>query len=318
MTSDDRSTRILLVVDSSNFEYMCIHAAARRWEKDHADEAKLVLKELWETDQDNLPELLNYDSFRRTLNFVVQDKLELVRAIVSRNHPQEVDFASGMDVVFTIDDRLENNFRKKLYPDYKAQRKKTRQRFQVGTVKAYIHDVVFQNLGLEDVHGYKLVKVEGCESDDLIAAIMNHYTDYMCRILISSDKDFLQLRNVNQYDTWGKKVERTIRDVTDEPMSRSDFLLWKIIRGDASDNIKNVFPKYGDKKCFNLVHNRAKLREMLEESNAAAERYKLNSVLIDFRRIPESCIERIISVVDAKLAEARADEDSLAEDCMVL
>lgn len=315
----DRSSSILVVVDASNFEYMCIFSAAARWEKLHSDESKLVLKEtVWKTDQDNLPELLNYDSFRRVLKFVVQDKLEQLRSIISNNHQGDIDCATDVDVFFALDGELEKNFRKRLYPEYKAQRDLARQRFSIKNLKPYIQDVLFKELGLETALGYRIVKVDGCESDDIIATIFKNYTGYMKRILFSSDKDFLQLKDVIQYDCWGKRVERTIRDVVDEPVGRNDFLLWKIIRGDQSDNIKNVFPKYGDKKSWELVNDRKKLRQMLSENNSAFERFKLNSTLIDFDNIPKDYTKRIMKVVDEKLSEKSFSGEFSLEECMVV
>jgi 5'-3' exonuclease len=121
-----------------------------------------------------------------------------------------------------------------------------------------------------------------------------------------------------QYDCWGKKIERVIHEITEEPVSRKEYLLWKIVRGDASDNIKNVFPKYGDKKSWELIHDMNRLSKMLFEDNGAAERFKLNSTLIDFRHIPKDCIERIEKAVDEKLSESVTNGGFDLEGCMVL
>jgi 5'-3' exonuclease len=185
-------------------------------------------------------------------------------------------------------------------------------------MKTYIQNVLFKELGVETALGFKVVAVEGCESDDIIAVIMRKYTDYPCRILFSSDKDFLQLKNVFQYNCWGKRVVRTIPDVVEEEVSRKDFLLWKIIRGDLSDNIKNVFPKYGDKKSWKLVQDRPRLRRLLAEDNGAMERYKLNRSLIDFGRIPEDCVQRIKEALDEKLRDAALADEFMLEGAMVL
>lgn len=314
----DRSQKILVAVDASNFEYVCIFAAASKWERTYPDEAAATLPEnVWKADQDDLPELLNIDSFRRTLKFTVQDKLEKIREIITQNHMDEVDMAKDMDVFFAVDGDLSKNFRKQLYPAYKAQRANQRQRFSLKNMRPYIQDVLFKELGLESVFGYKIVSAEGCESDDVIATLMTQYPGYMKRILFSSDHDFLQLKDVVQYDCWGKKLERTIKDVTEGEVTRSEFLKWKIIRGDISDNIKNVFPKYGDKKSWDLVQDEPRLKQMLRESNDAMERFKLNSILIDFRRIPKEYTERMMKVIDAKLAEKKPG-DFLLDDCMIV
>ena len=104
----DRSSKILVAVDTSNFEYVCIFAAASRWEKLYSDEANGVLNYPGKTDQDNLPELLNFNSFRRTLKFVVQEKLEFIRSIVSLNHQSEIDCATDIDFIFAIDGNIKH------------------------------------------------------------------------------------------------------------------------------------------------------------------------------------------------------------------
>ena len=72
----DRSTRILVVIDSSNFEYVCINNAVSNWERENAAEASTVLREAKDTDQENLPNLLNYNSFKRRLSESVQRKFD--------------------------------------------------------------------------------------------------------------------------------------------------------------------------------------------------------------------------------------------------
>ena len=313
----DKSSRILLAVDTSNFAYTCLYSAVNKWESEHSDEASVVLKETWETDQENPPELLNYDTFRRSLSLVVQDKLSYLNTIVQTKHPDEVSTASGIDVILALDDTLDNSFRKKLYPEYKSQRKMSKVRFKISTVKNYILDVILKELNVETTLGYKIVKVVGCECDDIIATLMINHPEYMCRIIISSDRDFLQLDNVSQYNMWGEKIERTIKDVSETPLTRSDFLLWKIVRGDTSDNIKNVFPRVGDKKSYVLVQDRDMLKQKLSESNDAVERFKLNKQLIDFRNIPEDIRDKALAVIDEKLKES-VDSDFNVDNCMII
>ena len=314
----DRSTRILIAVDVSNFAYTCIFSAVKAWKKKHSDEAELTLKDKWKTDQDDLPDLTRLQSFRRVLNFEVQNRYDLVNGIVSKNHPDMVDCATGVDIVFSFDCILEDNFRKKLYPEYKAQRSRVPQQFDVQSAKRYIQDVIFAELDFERTRGVKFLKVDGCESDDIISTVVNRCQDYMLKVVVSSDRDFLQLKDTFQYNCWGEKIERKITDVTDEPIKRDEFLLWKIIRGDISDNIKNVFPRYGDKKSFDLVRDRDRLRQMLKEDNSATERFQLNMSLIDFRKIPRDIEEKIWKVAEKKLSEVESVTEFSLDECMVI
>ena len=47
-------------------------------------------------------------------------RLETIDWLTRANHQAEVDVASRIDIVFAMDDHLKNNFRKTLYPEYKA------------------------------------------------------------------------------------------------------------------------------------------------------------------------------------------------------
>lgn len=314
----DRSTRILIAVDVSNFMYTCIFSAFKNWKKVHSDEADMYVGDKWNTEQDNLPDLTRLQSFRKALNLEVQSRYGYINGVVSKNHEDMVESATGVDIVFAFDGNLDHNFRKKLYPEYKAQRKLQRQAFDVQSAKRYIENVVFAELNLEETKGVKFIKFDGCESDDIISTVINHCGDYMLKIVFSSDRDFLQLKDVHQYNCWGETIRRNIGDITEEPLKRDEFLLWKIIRGDVSDNIKNVFPKYGDKKSLQLVMDRDRLKQMLKEDNSAAERFQLNMALIDFRRIPKDVEERIWKGVEEKLSCIDEPSEFNIEECMVV
>lgn len=295
-----RENRILVAMDVSNFEYVTINAAFNKWRELYPEDSNHILPPK-ETDQNNLPNILNIGSFRKVLSMTTQQKLESLNWIIKNNHQNEIDISEGIDIVCTEDSHINNNFRKQKYPEYKAQRKLVPKSYNVSIIKEYIQDVLFKELEVEEKLGFRIVKVDGCESDDIIAILMKKYDDYMCRILISSDKDFLQLDNIHQYDWWGNKIERKIKNHEDFEMNSKEFLLWKILRGDISDNIKNVFPKYGDVKSYKLVKNKVLLKQMLCESQEAINRYKLNKFLIDFRSIPIDIEEKISKILDEKM-----------------
>ena len=312
------SNRILVAMDVSNFEYMTINAAVNKWKQFYPDDSSFLLPPK-ETDQSDLPNLLNVDSFRKTLHITTQQKLESLNWIIKNHHQEEIDIAEGIDIVCTEDSSLDNNFRKKKYPEYKAQRKLQPKSFDIFPIKEYMQNILFDELEVEEKLGYKIIKVDDCESDDIIAVLMKNYTDYLCRILISSDRDFLQLDNIHQYDWWGNKIDRKVKNHDDFEMDSKEYLLWKILKGDVSDNIKNVFPKCGDVKSYKLVKNKPLLREMLSESQEANDRYHLNKLLIDFRSIPKEMEEKILKCLKEKMSTISVIEDVenfTLESCM--
>lgn len=290
--------KILVVCDLSNFCYASIFSAVAKWQE-KSDYAS-ILKPAEETDQDDLPNLIAYPDFKKILHKNVQSRLETLDWIVRSNHQDAIDAAPGLDFVFTVDDKLSDNFRKLKVPSYKAQRKLVKRQYDVYAIKNYIQDVILPELDLEN-SGYAMVKVDGCESDDIIAVMMERLKGYSLRILISSDHDFLQLKDVVQYDLGGKPVKRVVRG-DDQELNETDFLLWKIIRGDISDNIPSCFERYGDKKSLGLVRDRTKLRKMLKESADARRQFETNKFLIDFRSIPVDLADKIYAEVQKKLA----------------
>lgn len=306
-------------MDVSNFEYMTINAAVNKWKQYYPDDSGFLLPPK-ETDQSNLPNLLNIDSFRKTLSITTQQKFESLNWIIKNHHQSEIDMADGIDVFCTEDSVLTNNFRKKKYPEYKAQRKLQPKSFDMFSIKEYVQDVLFKELEIENRLGYKIVKVDDCESDDIIAVLMKKYNNYLCRILISSDHDFLQLEGIHQYDWWGNEITRKVKGHDDYVMDSKEYLLWKILRGDLSDNIKNVFPKCGDVKSYKLIKDKPKLRQLLKEDVEAYNRYKLNKILIDFESIPKEMEDRISTVLEEKMKmvsqKEKVEEFSL-DNCII-
>ena len=145
MMEEKKNNRVLLVLDVSNFEHVVLNSAHSTWAKKHPEDSTII-KSVNDTDQDNLPNLLTVDSFVRVLHKEVQDRLESLKWIAKSHHQDEIDVADGIDVVFTEDSPVSENFRRKLYPEYKAQRSLLKYNFNKPVIKAYIQDVIFRSL----------------------------------------------------------------------------------------------------------------------------------------------------------------------------
>lgn len=134
---------------------------------------------------------------------------------------------------------------------------------------------------------------DACEADDIIATIMLEDSNLnKNRLLIASDHDYLQLDNVKQITLEGKEV------VIEQPypelikVTPELYLLSKIITGDVSDNITQVFNRVGYKTaCKRYLANLEVLQESLEHDKVAFDKFKRNSKLIDFKRIPTTIKE---------------------------
>tara|TARA_Y100001951_G_scaffold100463_1_gene103896 strand:+ start:34 stop:867 length:834 start_codon:yes stop_codon:yes gene_type:complete len=132
------------------------------------------------------------------------------------------------ELILCCDDR--KTWRKEIFPNYKASRKKTRKVSGVDWNNLY--DTLNQlKEELREWFPYKLIQVENAEADDIIATLVNLTTERT--LILSSDKDFVQLHkfNVRQYSPIQKKfVDGDAKENLHE----------KIIRGDVGDGIPNI------------------------------------------------------------------------------
>ncbi len=132
------------------------------------------------------------------------------------------------ELILCCDDR--KTWRKEIFPNYKASRKKTRKVSGVDWNNLY--DTLNQlKEELREWFPYKLIQVEKAEADDIIATLVNLTTERT--LILSSDKDFVQLHkfNVRQYSPIQKKfVDGDAKENLHE----------KIIRGDVGDGIPNI------------------------------------------------------------------------------
>lgn len=198
-------------------------------------------------------------------------------------------------------------WRRTIFPYYKANRKKAREKQDIDW------DLVFQvfNEMIKDLREYfmfKVVQVDQAESDDVIAILSKYFQtneiqdDIMFSIkqpiiIISSDKDFIQLQ---KYDNVKQISPRNKMDVTDPDPNR--YLQEKIANGDRGDGICNILSPdntFVDGLRSNKLTSK-KLNQLLEEGydnckdQTIKRNWKRNKVLIDFDYIPKSIESKII------------------------
>tara|TARA_B100000131_G_scaffold269054_1_gene268239 strand:+ start:982 stop:1800 length:819 start_codon:yes stop_codon:yes gene_type:complete len=140
--------------------------------------------------------------------------------------------------------------RLEVQPDYKGQRTyddKDNFRFQRKTIVSL----------LEKYFPIQLVKHDDYECDDIIGHISNlHKAKGDSVTIISSDTDFIQCidDNVMLYNPVRKSY-------IEKPSY--DYVLWKSLKGDASDNIQG-FKGIGDKRAQKLCENKNELAKFIE------------------------------------------------------
>ena len=133
------------------------------------------------------------------------------------------------ELILCCDDR--HTWRKDIFPNYKASRKKTRKSSGIDWQNLYDCMNKLKD-ELRTWFPYKLIQVEKAEADDVIATIVDLLDERT--LILSSDKDFVQLQqfNIRQYSPVQKKFV--------EGQSAKHSLHEKIIRGDVGDGIPNI------------------------------------------------------------------------------
>lgn len=133
------------------------------------------------------------------------------------------------------------SLRKKIYPEYKANRKKekTPEEEEFDNV-AYAQFDLIKGKILPEIGYRNIFEYEGYESDDIFARIIyDHTNDFT---IVTSDEDLYQclFDSVKIYNP-GKKQEYTVRDFMNEfGIGPDAWIDVKSIAGCTSDNVKGI------------------------------------------------------------------------------
>jgi len=199
------------------------------------------------------------------------------------------------ELVICADDK--NYWRKKVFPYYKAARKKNREQSEMDWASIFnAMNKVRQEL--KDYFPYKVLHVESAEADDIIGTIAHTYGTELNTgepiLILSGDKDYIQLHkyaNVSQYSPAQKKWVKH-----SDP---ENYLAEHIIKGDAGDGIPNVLS--GD-NCFimgirqkPITEKRLKELSDINKLDTEVKRnYFRNKSLIDLSEVPEDIKSNIL------------------------
>jgi 5'-3' exonuclease len=193
-------------------------------------------------------------------------------------------------------------WRREYFPFYKSNRKKDREKSDLNWT------LIFETLNkirdeLKEYFPYKVIDVEGAEADDIIGVLAPRLASSGEVLILSSDKDFVQLQkyqNVTQYSPILKKFIQV-----DDP---KQYVKEHIIKGDRGDGIPNflspdnVFALGGRQKSINTK----KLSEWLNQNpedfctnEILLRGYKRNQMLVDLDFIPEALKASIVEKYDS-------------------
>ena len=209
------------------------------------------------------------------------------------------------ELVLCNDDK--EYWRRDYFPNYKANRKKDR------ASSPYDWDKIFTCLNmvrdeLKDNFPYVSMRVSWAEADDIIAVLLMSRGDTK-NIIVSSDKDFIQLHNLtDQYSPVTKKLVNGHKP--------EDYLREHILKGDRSDGIPNVlsaddtFVKEKRQRPMRKTTIVTLMEAMQEydpetlhqivkfDRDTLIRKWQRNSTLIDLTKIPKRIVINILKEFD--------------------
>ena len=210
------------------------------------------------------------------------------------------------ELVICCDDK--NYWRKRIFPYYKANRKKYRSQSELDWSSIFnclnaIRDE------LKEYFPYKVIQIDTCEADDIIATICHEEGSQLLNgsdmiLILSADKDFIQLHeyeNVVQYDP--------IRSRWIKHSNPSKYLVEHIAKGDRGDVVPNILSR---DDCFingrqkplrtKLLNNIVEMKiDEVEHSfegplQHCKANWNRNRRLVDLSLVPEDIKEQIKQV----------------------
>lgn len=196
-----------------------------------------------------------------------------------RNLRAQVEFHSPGRVIFVLEGRPKH--RTDVLPSYKENRKVD----PTDTVKvdelAKFFRQVDKIVGMLASHfPVSVVRHPDLECDDVVYNLIESSARSVEWTVASNDSDFTQLlceyENVKLFNPMKKMFVYA---------PQYDYVMWKALRGDASDNIPGI-PGVGDAEAQRLVEDTSALRRFLADEGALKQ-FNMNYDLIKFKRWTE-------------------------------
>lgn len=141
--------------------------------------------------------------------------------------------------------------RRKLYPEYKSKRKPTTRFNRQNVFLSYEDEKKSMAMQLKRLIDYidylpiTYFTIDNIEADDTIAYLAKDVRKDIVKksTIMSTDKDFLQLIDdrIQVYNPFKKKLYTDSKSIIEDfNVPLENYLLYRMIIGDTSDNIKNI------------------------------------------------------------------------------
>ena len=224
-----------------------------------------------------------------------------------RTYVKKFKESHGPEVVIACDNK--NYWRREIYPHYKSNRKKARE------ASGHDWNTIFECLNkirdeLRDHSPYKVISVDTCEADDVIATLVQKYSSTQKIMILSSDKDFAQLQRYTNVEQYSPILKKYIK----EPLPLLQ-LKQLIIRGDKGDGIPNilsaddVFVSGGRQKPITETKIIGWMNQEAKDfcTEEMFRNFSRNEMLIDLTKIPERLANEILHTYESAIGHSKQD-----------
>ena len=193
-----------------------------------------------------------------------------------------------------------NVWRKDVFPHYKANRKKTRDKDtkdwnQIFDCISIIREELKYNFP------YKYIYISKCEADDIIGTLCEKYGDTENIMIISGDKDFQQLQRYSKVRQFSPITKKDIKLTQEQAL---EYLNDHIISGDTGDGVPNCLSQddvfvSGSRQRPLSKKKRTTIKDPLVMNDSEVDRnLSRNRSLIDLTYIPSKYKEQILQEFD--------------------
>ena len=202
------------------------------------------------------------------------------------------------DLVICCDSK--KSWRKDIFPFYKANRKSTRAKDDIDWNGIFeVINSITQDL--KSKFPYAVISVDQAEADDIIGVLAKNYYRNEKVMIVSSDKDFLQLQkyySVKQYSPTHKKILQS--------NSPYQYLKEHIMKGDRGDGIPNFLSDddtyVTDKRSKKILKTKLEGWKNLDPTEFCDEKmyrgWKRNEQLVDLAHTPADIKQKIVDQYD--------------------
>jgi DNA polymerase-1 len=207
--------------------------------------------------------------------------LKSIGAAIRMHHPTRC--------VIAFDGKGGSQRRRKLFPEYKGQRRmmtSLNRTYEFSSIEQEKESMAWQLQVLFSMLGDLPVTVlnpENVEADDVLAYLAQLVVERGGKsVIMSTDKDFLQLvsEDITMWNSAKKKTYTPALVVEDYGFHPNNFLMYRVVTGDNSDNIDGVygikektllkyFPEMATEECVSIELLLAKVDGLLAEAKKA-------------------------------------------------